>query len=52
VSKPSNEYHENISKSSNTDESIKTAPDGRLIIVDKHSAPFLQSGKHYILNYI
>lgn len=45
MSKPTNEYHTNIQKSSNTDDSIKTAPDGRLIIVDEPSVPISKPGK-------
>jgi len=45
VSKPTNEYHINTHKSSNTDDGIKIAPDGRLIIVDEPSAPLSMSGK-------
>lgn len=45
VSKPIKDHNTNSIKFSNTDNSIKTAPDGRLIIVDESSAPLLKSGK-------
>jgi hypothetical protein len=44
VSKPTNEHHTNVSKSSNVDDSIKIAPDGRLIIVDEPSVLPQKSG--------
>jgi len=44
VSKPKNEPNTNIHKSSTIDDSIKTAPDGRLIITDEPQAP-TKSGK-------
>lgn len=44
MSKPIKEHHTSISKSSNADDSIKIAPDGRLIIVDEPSAPQQKSG--------
>jgi len=48
VSKPKSEPITNIHKSSIVDDSIKTAPDGRLIITDEPQAP-TQSGKIIIL---
>lgn len=45
MSKPTNEYHTNIQKPSNAEDSIKTAPDGRLIIVDEPSVPLSKSSK-------
>lgn len=45
MSKPTNELHKNVPKSSNADDTIKTAPDGRLIIVDDHSEPLQKSGE-------
>lgn len=44
MSKPTKEDHTSISKSSNADDNIKIAPDGRLIIVDEPSAPLQKSG--------
>lgn len=48
VSKPKSEHNTNIHKLSSVDDSIKTAPDGRLIITDEPQAP-TKSGK--ILSY-
>lgn len=48
MSKPINEHQINISKSSNVDDSIKIAPDGRLIIVDEPAAPLQKSGNFII----
>ena len=45
VSKPTREDNTNIQKSSNIDNSIKTAPDGRLIISDEPQALPTKSGK-------
>lgn len=45
MSKPKNEHNINIQKSSNVDDSIKTAPDGRLIITDEPQDPPTKSGK-------
>jgi len=44
VSKPKSEHNTNIHKLSSVDDSIKTAPDGRLIITDEPQAP-TKSGK-------
>jgi len=49
VSKPKSEHNTNIHKLSSFDDSIKTAPDGRLIITDEPQAP-TKSGE--ILSYI
>lgn len=51
MSKPTNEYHTNIPKSSNPVDSIKTAPDGRLIIIDEPSVPISKSGKFMYIIY-
>lgn len=48
VSKPTNEYQKIIPKLNNNDR-IKTAPDGRLIIVDELSAPPPKIGMLIIL---
>lgn len=48
MSKPKNEYEKNVQKFT-TDDNIKTAPDGRLIIVDEPSAPPPKIGKLIIL---
>lgn len=45
MSKPINEQHKNVPKLSNADDTIKTAPDGRLIIIDNHSEPLQKSGE-------
>ncbi|XP_022172679.1 RRP12-like protein isoform X2 [Myzus persicae] len=39
MTKPKSEHNTNLHKSSNVDDSIKTAPDGRLIITDEPQAP-------------
>ncbi|XP_060843061.1 RRP12-like protein [Rhopalosiphum padi] len=44
MSKPKYEHNINIQKSSNVDDSIKTAPDGRLIITDEPQDPPTKSG--------
>lgn len=49
VSKPKSEHHTNPQKVSNTDDSIKTAPDGRLIIVDEPSAPLHSKSGEYLI---
>jgi len=48
VSKPKSEQNTNIQKSSNVEDSIKTAPDGRLIITDEPQAPPTKSGKNIL----
>jgi len=48
VSKPKTEQNTNIQKSSNVEDSIKTAPDGRLIITDEPQAPPTKSGKNIL----
>jgi len=45
VSRPTSEHNTNTQKSSNVDNTIKTAPDGRLIITDEPQAPPTKSGK-------
>lgn len=45
MSKPKNEGFTNLQKPTNVDDSIKTAPDGRLIIVDDGSAPLPSKSK-------
>lgn len=45
MSKPINEQFKNVLKLSKTDDSIKTAPDGRLIIVDDNLEPLSKSGE-------
>lgn len=52
VSKPKSEHHTNPQKISNTDDSIKTAPDGRLIIVDEPSAPLHSKSGEYLIIYV
>lgn len=50
MSKPINEYKKN-EQSSNVDNVIKTAPDGRLIILDEPSEP-LEKLSEFINHYI
>lgn len=51
MTKPKSEHNTNLHKSSNVDDSIKTAPDGRLIITDEPQAP-TKSGKIIIIYYM
>lgn len=50
VSKPKSEHNTIINKLSSVDNSIKTAPDGRLIITDEPQAP-TKSGKILLYKY-
>lgn len=48
MSKPSTEHNRQTQKSSNVDDSIKTAPDGRLIITDEPLDHPMKSGKNIL----
>lgn len=48
MSKPTNELKKNV-QSSNVDDAIKTAPDGRLIILDEPSETVQKLGQFKIM---
>lgn len=52
MSKPINEHNINVVKSFNADNNIRTAPDGRLIIVDEPLTPLPKCGKIILFYYI
>lgn len=48
MSKPIKDHNTNLVKSTNTDNNILTAPDGRFIIVDEPLASLPKSGKPFV----